>query len=228
MGALWRGSRAGVLGEGAALRLRVSTEVEPAVFDEAELASVGGRILQRVHKGWLSLDLEPERLGQLTGLRGVLDTLLVVACDDRLDLLPAGLEWRELAVGDCHGLVDFRIEQGVAGGRVVALRQTATAKAKVFLRSHRTEAMDLTLWMADGTVPGGRRVVVRHSDGLRDHSVGGMHDWKPGDVWTITMWVGHLPAGTYGLLGGVDGLVRVKTKLEPWTLAAEVRLGTQV
>jgi len=207
------------------LRLQVSTEVEPAVFDESVIAGIGARVLQRVHKGWLSLDLEADRLGELRRQTGVVDTLALVACDDRLDQLPSDLAWRDLASGDCHGLIDFRIEAGLVAGRAVALRQTAVAKAKCFLRSHRTSAMDLTLWVPDAQVPGGRRPVVRHSDGLRDKSVAGMHDWRQGESRTVTMWVGHLPAGVYGVVGGVDGWVRVKTQLLPWVLEAEVHLG---
>ncbi len=207
------------------LRLRVSTEVEPGVFDESVLEAIGARVVHRVHKGWLSLELEADRLPDLRHQRGVVDTLTVVACDDHADQLAADLDWRGLASGDCHGLIDFRIEAGVGAAGAVALRQTAIAKTKCFLRSHRTTAMDLVLWVPDARVPGGRRVVARHSDGLRDRSVAGMHDWKADQTQTITMWVGHLPAGDYGVVGGVDGTVRVQTKLLPYVLEARVRLG---
>ena len=207
------------------MRLQVSTEVEPAVFDAAVIPALGARIVHRVHIGWLSLDLEADRLEDLRTQRGVTGTLAVVACDDRLDQLPEATQWHPLAEGDCHALLAFRIEAGSADGRVVALRQSAEVQEKCFVRSHKTAAMDLTLSVPDPAAQDGQRVVVRHSDGLRDGSAAGMHDWKAGESHSIVMWVGHLPAGDYAVTGGVDGWVRVKTKLVPWTLPAKVRLG---
>ncbi len=202
------------------MHLRVSTEVQPAVFKEEELSVVDARVLQWVHKGWLSVEVDAERLADLRGLRGVENTLTVTACDDRLDQLPADLQWQEVASGDCHGLIDFRIEGGrTSSGRMVAVRQTAVARGKCFLRSHRTQAMDMALYALPG-----RSLVARHSTGLRDGSVAGMHDWKQEETHTITMWVGHVPPGAYAVVGGVDGWVRVKTKLLPWHLEANLNL----
>ncbi len=200
------------------MRLRVSTEVEPTAFDEAALATVDARVLQRVHIGWLTVDVPAARLGELRHLRGVVDTLAVAACDDRLDQLPADTVWRPLAEGDAHALAAFALEAGSSGGRVVALRLTARVQQSCFLRAHRTSGLDITVSGADG------RPVSRHSTGLRDRSVAGAHEWKAGETHAITLWVGHLPAGRYAVTAGVDGWLRVAGRPTPFALAAEVTL----
>lgn len=222
MWAAERSARPHVSDRAACLRLRVSTELEPAVFDEAVLPALGARIVHRVHIGWITLEMDPDLVPELRLQPGVQEALIVTACDDRLDQLPRDLQWRELVAADCHGLLDWRLEAGLAGHRVVALRQTAHAKETCFLRSHRTDAMDLVV---SGDGPSSSGVAVRHSDGVRDRTLAGMHNWKQGAEHAVTMWVGHLPAGPYRVQGGVDGWIRVKGRPTPWTLETTVRLG---
>ena len=208
------------------MRLIVSTEVEPAVFDEGELAEIGARVIHHVHKGWFSAECDAERVRDVRRCKGVLSTLIVSACDDRMDQLPAGTKWGALAEADCHALVGFQLEAGTAGGRTVAIRLRAQVRQNCFVRSHRTSGMDIVLYRPDPGVPGGRRVIARHSDGLRDRTDAGMHNWKAGDSRQIAMWVGHLPAGAYMVEAGlVDGWIRVGGPLLPFTFSAEVGLG---
>jgi hypothetical protein len=208
------------------VRLRVSTEVEPAVFAEASLRALGARVVRHVHKGWFTAEVDSDRLEELRRLPGVLETHVVPSCDDRLDQLPPDLTWRVLAEHDCHGLVGFRLEAGEAGGRVLALRLVASVHQTCFLRAHRTAAMDIAVCRPDPAVPGGLRVLQRHSDGLRDQSVAGMHDWKAGETRQITMWVGHLPPGEAVVEAGLlDGWIRVRGRPVPCTFRAAVRLG---
>jgi hypothetical protein len=211
----------------AVLRLRVSTEVEPAVFDEAELGRLEAHVVHRVHKGWISVEIDPGRLEELRRARGVRDTLAVVACEDRLDQLPPDTAWSTLATADAHGLVDFTLEAGASGGRVVVLRLTAVARETCLVRSHLTDAIDIAVYRAGTDArPGGPRPLARHSDGLRDRSAAGSHDWKAGTTCTIAMWVGHLSPGECAAEAGfLDGLIRVKTKLLPFTFRAPFRLG---
>ena len=201
------------------MRLRVSTEVEPTAFDEGALTTVDARVLQRVNIGWLTVDVPAARLGDLRHLRGVVDTLAVAACDDRLDQLPADTTWRPMADGDAHGLATFALEAGSSGGQVVAVRLTARVHQACFLRSHRTSGLDITLRDPSG------RTVLRHSSGLRDRSVAGVHEWKAGDTHAITLWVGHLPPGRYAVTAGVDGWLRVAGRPTPFALQAEATLG---
>ena len=208
------------------MRLVVSTEVEPAVFDEAELAEVGARVIRHVHMGWFSADCEADRVGDLRRLKGVLSTLVIQACDERLDQLPEDLRWKPLGEADCHGLLGFRLEAGTVHGRTVALRLRADVRQACFVRSHLTSGMDIVLSRADPGAPGGRRVAARHSEGLRDRTGNGMQNWKEGENRQITMWVGHLPAGRYTVEAGlVDGWIRVGGPLVPFTFEAEVELG---
>ncbi len=204
----------------------VGTEVEPAVFDEGELAEIGARVVHHVHKGWFSAECDAGRLNDLRRLKGVLATLVINACDERLEQLPPKLGWSPLAEADCHERIAFRLEAGVSGGRTVALRLRAEVREACFVRSHLTSGMDIVLDRPDPAAPGGRRVTARHSDGLRDRTDAGMHNWKVGENRQITMWVGHLPAGRYTVETGlVGGWVRVGAKLVPFTFGAEVSLG---
>ncbi len=201
------------------MRLRVSAEVEPTVFDEGALAAVDGRVLQRVHIGWLAVDVPAEHLAQLRRLPGVVETLVVAACDDRLEQLPADTTWKPLAEGDAHGLATFRLEAGSSGGRTMALRLAAQVHQTCFVRAHRTSGMDITLRDASG------QPVLRHSTGLRDRSVSGAHEWKADESHAITMWIAHLPPGRYGVTAGVDGWLRVEGRPTPFELRAEATVG---
>ena len=207
--------------EGLGVELRVSTEVEPGVFDEAGLQEVGARVLRHVQPGWISVGIDANRVEDLHRVPGVLDTMTVVACEDRLDQLPAGAAWEPLGQGECGDLA-LTLEAARQDGAVVALRLTAEAREILFIRSHQTDAVDIALSRPDRSAPEGRRVVVAHSDGLRDWSGAGMHNWKAGERHQIVMWVGHLPAGDYHVRAGVlEGWVRVKGRPTPCVLEAE-------
>jgi len=208
------------------VQLRVSTEVEPAVFDEAALQGVGARVLRHVHTGWLTVQLDPARLPELRRLRGVLDTLAVTACEDRLGELPPDTQWRVLGEGDAHGLLACSLEAGASGGRTVVLRLTATARQMCFVRSHRTSGLDLAVWRTDPAARGGRRLLARHADGLRDRSKAGMHDWASGRSTEIAMWVAHLPPGGAVVEAGLgQGAIRVQGRLLPFAFTAPLTLG---
>ena len=205
------------------MKLRVSMEVDPGVFDESELGRVGAFVAQRHHIGWLSLRVDADRLADLRGLPGVVDVSAVLACDEELvDLSPAP-EWSELAAAACGELLRARLEAGRWQGRVALLRQTLEARQKCFARSHRTDAQDIVV-LARGA-GGSERVVCRRSDGLRDLSVAGMHDMEAGETHVAAMWVGHLPAGPYRVRAGIDGWVRVKGRPTPFSYEADVALG---
>lgn len=208
------------------MRLIVSTEVEPAVFDEAELAQVGARVVHHVHKGWFSAECDGERIGDLRRLKGVVSTLVVTACDERTDQIPPGAHWDPLAEADAHGLIGFRLEACGADHRTVALRLRAEVRQSCFVRSHHTSGMDIVLHRTQPGAPRDGQVAARHSDGLRDRTDAGMHNWKVGESRQITMWVGHLPAGPYTVHAGlVDGWIRVAGALVPFTFPAQVSLG---
>ncbi len=192
------------------MELRVSTEVEPAVFDEAQLEGVGARVVRHVQPAWISVAIDSARLPELARVRGVLDILPVLACEDRLDQLPEGTVWEKVAEGGQKDLLGLELEVARHGGAVVALRLTAVAHAICFVRAHRTDGVDIELWQDDPQVAGGRRRIVAHSDGLRDRSTAGMHNWTADERRQIAMWVGHLPKGRYRVRAGVvDGWLRV-------------------
>ena len=198
------------------MELRVSTEVEPAVFDEAQLEGAGARVVRHVQPAWMSVVVDSARLPELAGIRGVLDVLPVVACEDRLDQLPEGTAWEVVAEGGEPKLLDLRLEAARHNGVVVALRLTATAQDICFVRSHRTDAVDIEVWRDD-------RRVVAHSDGLRDRSTAGMHNWTKGESRQIAMWVGHLPTGQAHVRAGVvGGWLRVAGKPKACLLEADM------
>jgi hypothetical protein len=202
------------------MELQVSVEVDPGVFDEGRLREVPARVLQYHHKGWFSALADPARLHALRALPGVLSAEPVLACEDRLASVEPPPEWETIAADTCDAVLRGTLEAGRSAGRVVLLRQTLEATDKCFLRSHRTHAQDVAVYAA-----GAPRPVCRYSDGLRDRSQAGMHDWKAGEVHSVAMWVGHLPPGTYRVRGGVDGWVRVRGRPTPFVLEGEVRLG---
>ena len=208
------------------MQLLVSTEVEPGVFDEAVLEDVGGHVSHRVHLGWLTVECEADRVGDLGRQRGVVATLPLPACDDRLDQLPPGLAWAPLADADAAKLVAFRLETGRIAGRIQVLRLTATALQPCFVRCHRTAAIDMAVVRRSATAPGGRVVLARHSDGLRDESAAGMHDWPAGTVRSIVMWVGHLPPGEAVVESGFPGgWIRVAGRPVPFAFTSPLILG---
>lgn len=210
-------------GGGGALQLQVSLEVDPTVFQEDGLRQAGATLVRRHHKGWLSVRVPADRLQDLRALPGVESAAPVLACEDRLGELQPPPEWRTLAQAACDGVLQARLEVGQVGGRPVLLRQTLETTDRCFVRSHRTAAQDIAVLAraADGAT----RVLCRHSDGLRDLSVRGMHDWKAGETHAAAMWVGHLPPGEYAVRAGVDGWVRVKGRPVPFVYESALRLG---
>ncbi len=208
------------------MELRVSTEVEPAVFEEAALADVGARVVHHVHTGWVSVEVDAARLEELRHCRGVVAILPVPSCDDRLDRLPGDLTWEALAEGNAFDQVAMRLEVGRVGGRAAALRLSAEALQLCFVRCHRTTGLDMVVSRPDLRAAGGRAVLARHSDGLRDHSRAGMHDWPAGTKRSIVMWVGHLPPGPASVEAGfTGGWIRVQGRPRPFTFTAELALG---
>ena len=205
------------------MRLRVNVEIEPAVFEEGALAGVGAEIVRRANIAWFTVEAEAGRLDALRALPGVISTLALPSCDDRLHELPADLAWEAIGAGDAHGLVAMRLEAGRSAGRVVALRLGAEVRALCFVRCHRTAGMDLAVYRPGA---GARRPLARHSDGLRDQSRAGMHDWPAGTRRVLCMWVGHLPPGPAEAEAGfADGWIRVQGRPEPFSFTAPFQLG---
>lgn len=205
------------------MELRVSTEVEPALFDEAQLEGVGAHVVRHVQPAWISVAVDSAHVAELARIRGVLDILPVLACEDRLDQLPAGTTWEPLAKGGEAGLLELVLEAARHGDAVVALRLTATALDVCFLRAHRTDGVDIELGQPDPGAPGGWRHVAAHSDGLRDRSNAGMHNWTRGERRQIAMWVGLLPRGAYHVRAGiVDGWLRVAGRPRPCVLECDL------
>ncbi len=205
------------------MELRVGTEVEPAVFDEGQLEGAGARVVRHVQPAWISVAIDSARLQELARLRGVLDIQPIVACEDRLDQLPEGTNWEKVAEGGQKDLLDLELEAARHGGAVVALRLTAVARDVCFVRAHRTGAVDIELWREDAHAPGGRQRIAAHSDGLRDRSNAGMHNWTAGERRQIAMWVGHLPRDRYQVRAGVvDGWLRVAGRPQPCVLELEL------
>jgi hypothetical protein len=197
--------------------LRASVEVDPGLFREESLAEVGAAVIQRHHIGWFSVRVDPDALEALRRLPGVESVFPVLACEDRLDELAPPPEWRELAAAECGELLAARLEVGTWRGRIAFLRQTIEVRADAFLRSHRTDAQDIVVRRGRGP---GAPVVCRHSDGLRDRSIAGMHHWKAGERHVAAMWIGHLPPGAYEVEAGVDGWVRVRARPMPFAYRA--------
>lgn len=206
------------------MRLQVGLDVDPGVFDAHSLPGVGAEIIQYHHMGWLSVHVDAERMEELTALPGVESFAPVLSCADQLDTLVPSPEWTELVAAEFEGLLRGRLEAGRSGGRVCVLRQTIEVEAKCFVRSHRTDGQDIVVGTRDAA--GGWRPVCRQSDGLRDRSLAGMHDWLPGQSRVVAMWVGHLPAGEYIVRGGIDGLVRVTSHLVPFLYESPLVLGS--
>ncbi len=204
--------------------LRVGVEIEPAVFREEDLAQAGAEIMAHVQMGYVRVRADAARLPDLLGLRGVVSLVPVVACEDRLEHLPRDAVWTPLLSGGCQDMLSLDVDAARFAGGTAILRLTARVQALTFVRSHRTAALDLELWAPEA--PGRWRRVLAHSDGLRDQSLAGQHEWKPGEEHVVAMWVGHLERGAYRLRAGVlsGGWIRVKGRPQPCLLEGEVRL----